>query len=126
MEKGMMDMEAAPRKETERSSGGRKAAKAKDKGKGPAGEPATKDGDKLYKDFSHLRLCWKNAGQALKGVNQASIDKWKAAGKSCIRCGGDNHQCVHCHRKKNIDGQELPPAPEPQAATSESVSAAKK
>ena len=55
-EKGTTDTEAAPRKETERLSGGRKAAKAKDnlKGKGPAGEPATKDGDKPRKDFSHL------------------------------------------------------------------------
>ena len=73
MEKGMMDMQATPCKETERSSEGRKAAKAKDKGKGPSGEPATKDRDKPHKDFSHLRLCWKNTGQALKGVDQASI-----------------------------------------------------
>ena len=132
--KSTTDMEAVPRKETERSSGGRKAVKAKDnwRGKGPVEEPAAKDGDKPRKDFSHLRLCWKNAGQALKGVDQASIDKWKAANKSCIRCGGDNHQSVHCHRKKNIDGQELPPAPEPTGNTgtnstaSESVSAAKK
>ena len=119
-------MEAAPRNEIEKSSGERKATKATDKGKDPTEEPAANDGDKPRKDFSHLRLCWKNAGEALKGVDQASIDKWKAAGKPCIRCGGDNHQSVHCHRKKNIDGQELPPAPELQATASESVSAAKK
>ena len=132
--KSTTDMEAIPRKETERSSGGRKAVKAKDnwRSKGPAEEPAAKDGDKPCKDFSHLQLCWKNAGQALKGVDQASIDKWKAANKSCIRCGGDNHQSVHCHRKKNIDGQELPLAPEPTGNTgtsstaAELVSAAKK
>ena len=131
--KSTTDMEAVPCKETERLSGERKAAKAKDNGrKGPAEEPAAMGGDKPCKDFSHLRLCWENAGQALKGVDQASIDKWKAANKSCIRCGGDNHQSVHCHRKKNIDGQKLPPAPEPTGSTGtsstadESINTAKK
>ena len=123
--KSTTDLEAVPRKETERLSGERKAVKAKGNGrsKDPAEEPAAMDGDKPRKDFSHLRLCWKNAGQALKGVDQASINKWKAANKSCIRCGGDNHQSVHCHRKKNIDGQELPPAPEPTGSTGTSSTA---
>ena len=41
---------------------------------------------------------------------------WVKGGKTvtaAVRegCGGGNHQSVHCHRKRNEDGKELPPTP---------------
>ena len=62
-------------------------------------------------DFSALKRVWDTPFQALKGIKQEQIDKFKEAEKDCIRCGYDGHRTVHCYRKKDADGNTLPPAP---------------
>lgn len=89
-----------PKKDTQKTPSETKTKDKKETGRTPTA-----------KDFSHLTKAWASAGQALRNVDQASIDKWKAASKACIRCGGSNHQSVHCVRRKNLDGMELPPPP---------------
>ena len=62
-------------------------------------------------DFTALKRVWDTPFQALKGIDQGQIDKFKEAEKDCIRCGYDGHRTVHCYRKKDADGNTLPPAP---------------
>ena len=61
--------------------------------------------------FKPLKKVWDTPGAALQGISQASIDKYKSAGKDCIHCGYDGHRTIHCYRKLNADGEALPPAP---------------
>ena len=71
-------------------------------------------GKKLGKettDFSSLENIWESPHEALKNVDQTSIDKYKAARTDCIRCGKKGHRTVHCFSKSNADGKELPRAP---------------
>jgi hypothetical protein len=51
---------------------------------------------------------WPNNREALKGIDQADIDKRKKDNKACWRCGRDNHQTLNCFAKKDVNGKELP------------------
>jgi len=57
------------------------------------------------------KLRWANNKDALQGINQADIDKHRAAKVACWRCGRDNHQTLHCFANKDVDGKEIPAAP---------------
>jgi hypothetical protein len=59
---------------------------------------------------------WSNNRDALKGIDQADIDKRKSANKACWRCGRDNHGTLDCFAKKDVNGKDLPPAPERTSA----------
>ena len=62
-------------------------------------------------DFNALKKVWDTPGAALQGISQASIDKYKSAGKDCIGCGYVGHLTIHCYRMLNADGEALLPAP---------------
>jgi len=59
---------------------------------------------------------WSNNRDALKGIDQADIDKRKSANKACWRCGRDNHDTLDCFARKDVNGKDLPPAPERTSA----------
>ncbi|KAK4165509.1 hypothetical protein QBC43DRAFT_369014 [Cladorrhinum sp. PSN259] len=61
---------------------------------------------------------WPNAKKALEGVDQPDIDQFKRDRKSCWRCGRDNHHTLACFARKNIDGKDLPTAPEKMSSNS--------
>ena len=110
---------AVPRKESERTSGKPKGTTPKDQKKPqPKEQVAGKAGEGPRKDFSKLRKAWANFFAAVKGVSKEITTRYKEARKACIRCGSDNHGILNCVRRKTIDGEELPAAPEAPASTS--------
>lgn len=58
-----------------------------------------------------MERIWPLTKEALKDIDQATIDKYKEECTDCIRCGYDGHRTVNCYRRKNADGKDLPPAP---------------
>ena len=48
---------------------------------------------------------------ALKGVDQKQVDKFKELCKDCWRCGWDGHRTVNCRRSRDRDNNTLPPTP---------------
>lgn len=86
----------------------------KDQGNDPGHTGKDKDEGKVKVTghYSHLKKVWNSPADSLRGISQDSIDKNKASGKDCIRCGFDGHRTVHCRRKKNAEGNDLPPAPQ--------------
>ena len=91
---------------------------SKGSGKGDTTRDTTRDRKKKFKskpnpkkDFSHLTRVWSSTKDALKGISQSQIDKFKADGNSCWRCGDDRHMTYHCIRAKDRDGNELPDPP---------------
>ncbi|KAJ2984543.1 hypothetical protein NUW58_g6004 [Xylaria curta] len=90
-----------PRKDTRSKSGSNPSLK--------------KDGDTKKTGGSKPDLKekrWASNKVALVGIDQSDIDKFKKENKACWRCGRDNHQTLACFARKNIDGKDLPPAPE--------------
>ena len=63
------------------------------------------------KDFSHLPRVWEKMTDALKGVDQKQVDKFKKLRKDCWRCGWDGHRTVNCRRSRDRDNNTLPPTP---------------
>ncbi|KAI1439363.1 hypothetical protein F5Y02DRAFT_97479 [Annulohypoxylon stygium] len=59
---------------------------------------------------------WSTNKEALKGIDQADIDQRKKDKKPCWRCGRDNHQTLACFAKKDVNGKELPAAPDKVSA----------
>ena len=98
--------EKADRKDTTSKGPKKKRDEADRKGK------TNREGKSDRKDFSHLTRVWANAKEALKGVGQSQIEKYKADGNSCWRCGDDRHMTFHCIRTKDKDGNELPAPPD--------------
>ncbi|KAK3684195.1 hypothetical protein B0T22DRAFT_384088 [Podospora appendiculata] len=89
-----------------RSEGRSQSGQSSNKDSHSAGPPKLDPKDKR----------WSSNKEALKGISSADIDKRKAAKKACWRCGRDNHQTLACFARKDVDGKELPAAPEKTAA----------
>ena len=89
------------------------------KGKGQSNKKTDAKGEERpRKDYSHLTKLWLSFKAAYAGVPRERSDKFKKEGHECWRCGGDNHQALHCRRKKDIEGNELAPAPDAPPSTS--------
>jgi len=97
--------------------------KSKDKNREPKGNSRKST---ATTNFSGLKTIWAQPYLALQGVDQSSIDKFKAAGKDCIRCGHDGHRTTHCYRTKDADGKTLPPAPKDNKGDETVASAVKR
>ncbi|KAG6123951.1 hypothetical protein E4U38_008390 [Claviceps purpurea] len=55
---------------------------------------------------------WSSLKEALTGIVQAAIDQRKADGLLCWRCGRDSHHTLACFAKSDVEGRDLPPAPQ--------------
>ena len=76
--------------------------------------PTAKDqgtANRPKRDFSHLPRVWEKMADALKGVDQKQVDKFKELRKDCWRCGWDGHRTVNCRRSRDRDNNTLPPTP---------------
>ena len=111
--------------------GGKEGGKESGKSTGKTGRTGAAGGGKQKskgstKDFATLERIWPTLLDAFKDVDQASIDKYKEEGKDCIRCGYDGHRSIHCYRRKNADGIDLPPAPKKPAGDKAATNALKR
>jgi hypothetical protein len=101
--------QAAPKNNNNNSKGG--GQKNTPRNRQPAKDSGTKGQTKATGADSASTKRWAGNREALQGIDQADIDKYKTAKASCWRCGRNNHKSVECFAKKNLDGKELPEAP---------------
>jgi hypothetical protein len=105
------DKTGKPDRSDKADKGGKETTSKGQKKADRKGKPDRK-GKSDRKDFTHLTRVWPNTKEALKGVDQSQIEKYKADGKPCWRCGDDRHMTFHCIRTKDKDGNDLPAPPE--------------
>ncbi|KAG6195665.1 hypothetical protein E4U35_008299 [Claviceps purpurea] len=56
---------------------------------------------------------WPSMKEALQGIEQTSIDQRRADLIECLRCGRDSHKTLTCYAKADLNGRDLPRAPQP-------------
>ncbi|KAI1818863.1 hypothetical protein F4861DRAFT_549514, partial [Xylaria intraflava] len=59
--------------------------------------------------YTPMRV-WLSTSEALRDINQALINKRKAAKTRCWRCGRDNHLTLECRANRDLEGNTLPQA----------------
>ncbi|CCE33486.1 uncharacterized protein CPUR_07411 [Claviceps purpurea 20.1] len=66
---------------------------------------------------STIGRLWASLKEALAGIVQSAIDQRKTDGIQCWRCGRDTHHTLSCFAKQDIDGRDLPAAPQRYGST---------
>jgi hypothetical protein len=68
-----------------------------------------KNSDKVQKKDQKKKRDYKfeNVKEALKGMSEDMITKYKDAKANCWRCGLEGHYTLECYAKQNEEGEEI-------------------
>ena len=102
------------KKRKEAKESGKSTKNSKESKQASRAQPTAKDlgaTNRSKKDFAHLPRIWDKMTDALKGVDQKQVDRFKELHKDCWRCGWDGHRTINCRRLRDRDNNTLPPLP---------------